>query len=261
MRNNFTKILKRPAAAAFMTIAMTVPAFASTGRNTSLPLQPIQGRHTAQANSATHMDHHERPMHGEWDFIDEQPIKSEFAVNDAQVGNYELMSAEEQKTVADAITAFKNTYITSDMSDVEKELMIIRWLVDGCDYEITGAGTGATAYGCIIMGKAKCAGYSDAFLQTAKACGLEARYIYNSVHAWNLVKLEGQWYHVDVTWEDPLGYNDYGFSRLRNKYINLTDSEIRSIRDHDIWYPMDAEANSKVYGQEYITQLLAVSQG
>lgn len=44
----------------------------------------------------------------------------------------------------------------------------------------------------------------DAFLQTAKLCGLDARYIHNSSHAWNLVKLDGDWYHVDVTWEDPI---------------------------------------------------------
>lgn len=29
------------------------------------------------------------------------------------------------------------------------------------------------------------------------------RYVYNTSHAWNLVRIDGDWYHVDVTWEDP----------------------------------------------------------
>lgn len=245
MRRNVTKILKQSAVAASMAIAITVPAFAGTGRNASL--QP-------HATSAAHIYGREQPVD------DEQPPQSEFAVNDAQIGNYELMSMQEQEAVKKAITAFKNTYIKAGMSDVEKELMIISWLVDRCYYEKTGDGTDATAYGCIIKGRAKCAGYADAFLQTAKACGLDARYIYNSEHAWNLVRLDGQWYHVDVTWEDPVGQNSYGFSEIRNQYINLTDDQVRELEDHHDWYPMDIAAAGTAYGQEFIAWLLAANQ-
>ena len=113
------------------------------------------------------------------------------SANDFTTGNWGQMSSDERLDVNDAIEAFKDEYITEGMSDFEKELLIIQWLVENCTYEAAEGWSNATAYSCIVSGEAQCAGYADAFLQTAKACGLEARYIHNSDHAWNLVKLDG----------------------------------------------------------------------
>ena len=169
------------------------------------------------------------------------------SANDFTTGNWGQMSSDERLDVNDAIEAFKDEYITEGMSDFEKELLIIQWLVENCTYEAAEGWSNATAYSCIVSGEAQCAGYADAFLQTAKACGLEARYIHNSEHAWNLVKLDGDWYHVDVTWEDPIGDNDYGMGNLRNLYINLTDSEIREVRSHTTWSPDSTKAKGTKY--------------
>ena len=55
----------------------------------------------------------------------------------------------------------------------------------------------------------------------------------NVPHAWNIVKIDGQAYHLDVTWDMCVSRED----GLRYDYFNLTDREIR--RDHtwDIKYP------------------------
>ena len=178
------------------------------------------------------------------------------SANDFTTGNYGMMSADEKEEVESAIEDFKDAYITDDMSDFEKEIMIIRWLVDGCTYEKGENWSNSTAFSCIVNGEAQCAGYADAFLQTAKACGLEARYVYNSSHAWNLVKIEGDWYHVDVTWEDPIGSNSYGFSSLRNKYINLEDNQIKGYSSHHTWSPSTIKADGTDYGPAVVAQYL-----
>lgn len=178
------------------------------------------------------------------------------AANDFTTGNWGMMSADERSEVNDAIDDFKEQYITSDMSDFEKEIKIIEWLVENCDYQVGEEWENSTAYSCIINGEAQCAGYADAFLQTAKACGLNARYVYNTSHAWNLVELDGDWYHVDVTWEDPIGSNNYGFGNLRNKYINLEDTEIRTIRSHSDWSPSSIKANGVKYGTNAVANYM-----
>ena len=178
------------------------------------------------------------------------------AANDFQNGNYGMMSADEREEMKEAIEEFKETYLTAGMSDFEKEILIIQWLVENCSYEKGENWSNSTGYSCIVKGKAQCSGYADAFLQTAKACGLEARYIYNTSHAWNLVKLDDDWYHVDVTWEDPTGFNEYGFAMLRNKYINLEDSEIRRVSSHMEWSPSSIKANGIAYGPKVVSQYL-----
>ena len=179
-------------------------------------------------------------------------------VNDFTNGNYSMMSSDEWQETKAAIEDFKADYLTSDMTDFEKELKIIEWLVENCEYEKADDWSRATAYSCIVLGKAQCSGYADAFLQTAKLCGLEPRYVCNATHAWNLLKLDGDWYHVDVTWEDPLGSNNYGFGNLRNKYINLEDDEIRNVSSHHTWSPTTIKAKGIKYGpavvQKYLTE-------
>ena len=168
-----------------------------------------------------------------------------------------MMTADQRAEVEDAIQDFIDEYITDDMSDFEKEMVMIQWLVENCKYESGDGWENATAYSCIVNGKAQCAGYADAFLQTAKACGIEARYVYNATHAWNLVELDGDWYHVDVTWEDPIGSsNKYGFGNLRNKYINLEDSRIRGYSSHHTWSPDSISADGTDYGPDVVKEYL-----
>lgn len=63
-----------------------------------------------------------------------------------------------------------------------------------------------TAYGCLLEGKAVCAGYARAFQMILYELGIPCSYETgegNGVpHAWNCVTLDGEQYYVDVTWDD-----------------------------------------------------------
>lgn len=73
---------------------------------------------------------------------------------------------------------------------------------------------GDTAIGALLNGAADCDGYADAFYLLGNLAGLEVRYKVGNArtefissgvdgaHRWNLIRLEGQWYMVDVTWGD-----------------------------------------------------------
>jgi hypothetical protein len=90
------------------------------------------------------------------------------------------------------------------------------------------------AYGALVNGKATCSGYAKAFDLLAKSCGLSTTIVTGTArnssgieapHAWNQIYLDGDWYNVDVTWEDPKTNVEVGFNQLFNKYINGTDAE------------------------------------
>ena len=120
--------------------------------------------------------------------------------------------------------------VSSDTSDYEKELFFHDYIVDNCKYKnISGNPEIYTAYGCLIDGAAVCEGYSKAMQLLLNRVGVDCRTIVGSrgsePHMWNLVKIGGNWYHLDVTW-------DGGDQWQRYNYFNVTDKIIKS--DHII---------------------------
>ena len=76
----------------------------------------------------------------------------------------------------------------------------------------------STDYGAIVNGKAICAGYSKAFQYLAEQLGVTSLLVCGdadngsevALHEWNLVLIDGYWYHIDVTWMDSTYINyDY----------------------------------------------------
>ena len=76
-------------------------------------------------------------------------------------------------------------------------------------------------------------------------------------HAWNKIKLDGEWYHVDVTWEDPIMNGDpengYGYGNLRNGYINITDSKMA--KDHR-WTAKEPACKATKYGRSAVSKYM-----
>lgn len=60
------------------------------------------------------------------------------------------------------------------------------------------------AEGVFERRKAVCAGYAEAARMLLDALGIPALYVTNADHAWNMVQIAGIWYHLDVTWDDPV---------------------------------------------------------
>ena len=72
--------------------------------------------------------------------------------------------------------------------------------------ELDGFSAPFTAYGVLAEGKAVCAGYARAYMLLAQAVGLDVIYITSNEmdHGWNAVRLDGQTYFIDCTFDDPV---------------------------------------------------------
>lgn len=121
--------------------------------------------------------------------------------------------------------------VTNGMSAYEKELAIHDYLVGHIKYDMTIIGEDIhSAYGALMRGTAVCDGYAESFKTLMDLIGVECCVVRgmgnNEAHAWNMVKLEGAWYHVDVTWDDPVGDMDI----ISHEYFNMADVQI--CRDH-----------------------------
>ncbi len=177
-------------------------------------------------------------------------------------------TAEQYEEICSQVRLFRERYIRETMTDFEKEMQIVQYLAANVSYPYERYRTGTDtredhcAYGALVRGEAVCEGYAEAFCWLADCCGLESRFLYGvyekEMHDWNLVRLDGQWYHLDLTSDDTVERdgkkNGYGWGRLRNRYINRTDEEM--LQDHQ-WQPFaDIVCQEKRYGAEAVKEYL-----
>lgn len=89
------------------------------------------------------------------------------------------------------------------MTDLQIALALHDDLAAHCRYDESL--THKTEYDALVNGVAVCQGYAEAYMDLLHRAGVECVVVDSEAmnHGWNLVKLEGQWYHVDVTWDDP----------------------------------------------------------
>lgn len=86
-----------------------------------------------------------------------------------------------------------------------------------------------TAYSALVQGRSVCAGYSKAFQLVMHELGISCYYVTGKIegnnHAWNLVRINGDFYNVDVLWDDNMV--------LTHKYFNITDEHIYADHERD----------------------------
>ena len=145
------------------------------------------------------------------------------------------------ETIAKAKNIIKEI-IKPNMSDREKVKAVHDYIVLNCAYgesiidQIQGHS--GTAYGPLVSNLAVCGGYTHAFNLLMDIVGIESMYVSGNVpdpvigtasHAWNLVKLDGKWYHIDCTWDDP-DVDGKMTNVIKYDYFLITDAQIKALR-------------------------------
>lgn len=107
-------------------------------------------------------------------------------------------------------------------SEYEMALYLHDWLLDQLEYD--NSLKWSSAESALTRGLGTCQAYESAYAKLLSAAGIEnaeTRDTYDG-HTWNAVKLDGEWYQVDCTWDDTSD-NFYGDLDQRHLYFCLTD--------------------------------------
>lgn len=114
-------------------------------------------------------------------------------------------------------------------SDYARALWFHDWLIHNANYDYTY--TYYYADGVLLHGTGVCQSYALAYDMLLKKVGIDCVYITGTAsgvgHAWNMIKLDGKWYHVDCTWDDP----GNGGGNEHHGYFCVTDAMLS--RDHE----------------------------
>lgn len=153
-------------------------------------------------------------------------IRYDYSVTAAQ-------SAETMKTIekntAELIAEAKT--LTTEYDRIK---LFHDWIINRTDYIANGELYNWQLDGPIIYAKSVCEGYSKAFAYLCQSVGIECLLVSGTAdgggHMWNMVKVDGKWYHMDVTWDDPLTTS--GKPMLRYDYFLISEAKIKE--DHII---------------------------
>lgn len=128
--------------------------------------------------------------------------------------------------------------IKPGMNDYQKELVIHDYIVNNTRYVQDTEKDGFikkvdhTLFGVLVKGAGICEGYAAAMKKLLNSVGIECITVTGVAkgvpHAWNMVRIGEDYYHVDVTWDDPV--MDNGTNVLSHQYFNITDKKMES--DH-----------------------------
>ena len=137
--------------------------------------------------------------------------------------NFNISVSDDKYPSVDSIvrSAVAECNSKTDGSEYEKALWLHDWLLDQLEYDKTLKWSSAES--ALTRGLGTCQSYESAYAKLLTAAGIEnseTRDTYDG-HTWNAMKLDGQWYQTDCTWDDSSD-NWYSFDQ-RRLYFGLTD--------------------------------------
>ena len=196
---------------------------------------------------------------GRYDFV--QPNKDDMSLYDTSAilaawesGDPSQLSKYDQDIYI-AAQKVLGSVLRNGMSNLEKEIAVYSWIVINVNYDWTHQDVmketpreSFTPYGGLVNHTAVCLGYATTFQLLMDMAGVECITVTGAAHAsredhgWNMVRLNGNWYCVDVTWD--ANYREYGSTRGRERewvFFNIT-SDYMAATDHQWDYANTPEA-------------------
>jgi len=124
--------------------------------------------------------------------------------------------------------------IKDDMSDKEKIRAFHDYVINNSKYDIDYINRNLKilehpshkASGTLLYSKSLCGGYSHTMALFLDILKIPNYRISSDTHIWNYVYLDGNWYHLDLTWDDPVTSNNVDV--LLHKYFLISSDKLES---------------------------------
>ena len=133
---------------------------------------------------------------------------------------------------------FVEKNINNSMSTKDKIKIIHDYIINNTEYDKLKTENinddtyqSNTAYGVLVEKYGICSGYSDTMKLFLDKLNIINYKISNDQHIWNLILLDEEWFHLDLTWDDPISDKNI----TRDNYF-LIDNETLNKLDDDVHY-------------------------
>lgn len=147
-------------------------------------------------------------------------------------------TAKQEADVDSTSKALLEYLVLDGKSDYEKLKAIYTWICDNVNYDSENLNNSDytlkySAYAALIHKTAVCQGYAVLLYRLALMAGIDARVVTGTAngggHAWNIVKLDGKWYHVDATWDAGLSASSWQYFLLPSLNNHTLDADSQAM--------------------------------
>ncbi len=180
----------------------------------------------------------------------DETVKGEFNV--IVESNEETVSGREKLATEAAQSIINTQGINNLQSDIEKVKAVHDYLVLNTVYDYENYQNNTVpfvsyeAYGVLVLKTGVCDGYRKAFQLFMDILGIPCEGVVGTgnggAHAWNIVTLDGERYHIDVTWDDPVPDTS---GSVHYNYFLVDDDTMR--QDHTWNYSSKQPCNGTRY--------------
>ncbi len=187
-----------------------------------------------------------------------------------------LLSTHNQEEYLKAVNYAYSAAISPDMTDTWQKLLgIHNYLVNNASYSPTHTTTADvkneynkktnylvhSPYSALVGEQVTvCQGYSLAFKLLCDMAGIECGYATYPGHIWNVVNVDGKYYHIDITWDDPTKVSGGGYycTQQHSYYANFLLSDEQLGKTHQSWTSAmppceDSSLHTSIFGGELDT--------
>ncbi|MEK4230418.1 transglutaminase domain-containing protein [Solibacillus sp. FSL H8-0538] len=138
-----------------------------------------------------------------------------------------LTSKEQEDYVSAQAKKLLPTIVSASASDFEKVKAVHDYIIVNSSYSSNTLNSQYITYTLLTENEGVCQAYALLMYKMLEELNVEVKYVKGHAggerHAWVLAKVEGAWYHVDVTWDDPVPNRE---NEVRYKYFLLSDSQM-----------------------------------
>ncbi len=153
-------------------------------------------------------------------------------------------TAEETARVDEMIKNLFHQWEIHELTDYEKIKKIHDFIIGNASYDTNTEYY--SAYDNLINKSSTCQGYMSIAYKMFIEAGIPSRVVTGmgnkDSHGWNIVKLDGKWYNIDCTWDDPLTAE--GIDIATYDYFLKSDKDFKG-------HVRDEEFNSDEFYREY----------
>lgn len=154
-----------------------------------------------------------------------------------------VYSEKEIEELNDYIDTFIKKNINDSMSNYDKIKVFHDYIINNYSYDESKGNKSYSAHTLITKGKAICGGYSDLIAIYLNKLGIKNYKISSETHIWNYVYLDGVWYHLDATWDDPVASD--GKPHLLHNFFMISTEELHKLDSKEHNFDTDIYKEAK----------------